>query len=150
MKELLAEEIEAERGQRAEDNREELESDDIVAEYPDGERLKIDEKPFATEIGWIKKLELVRFESMERIDAIGGFIRVESDRNRVEMIDTEEECESEERCEQAISQSVRTDRCAHNIVGEHPICRVAGRASHIFHFSLSLCYHYTEIKIKNK
>lgn len=112
--------------------------------------MEIDEESLAAEIGWIEKIELAGFEGMERIDAVGGLIRVESDRNRVEVVDAEEKCESENRCEQTVSQGVRTNWCAHSIVGDYPACRIAGSISRVFHFSLSLCYHYTEIEIKNK
>ena len=95
VEELFAEQVETECGQCAENDGEDLESDEVVAEYPDGESLKIDEESFAAEIGRVEEIKLTGLDSMERIDAVGCFIGVESDRNRVEVIDTKEECESE-------------------------------------------------------
>ena len=62
VEEFFAEEIDAEDGQRAEENRPELESGDGIAEEGDRKSLEIDEEPFATEIGWIEKLELSGLE----------------------------------------------------------------------------------------
>ncbi len=150
MEELFTEKIESECGQCAKNDGEDLESDEVVAEYPDGKRLKIDEQPFAAEIGWIEEIESVGLEGMERIDAIGCLIRIEPDRNRVEVIDTEEKRESQQCCEQAVSQGMGTIRCTHSMVGDDPAGGITGRVSRVFHFSLLLCYHYTEIEIKNK
>lgn len=96
MKEFPAEKKKAENGEGSEKNGAEFERYHRVAEEPEGECLKVDEKSFAAEIRGIEEFESMCLEGMKRIDTVGCFIRVEADRDGFKMIDAEKEGEEKE------------------------------------------------------
>ena len=103
MEQLPAEEKQTENGEGSEKDGTEFERDHRIAEKPEGKRLKIDEESFSSEIRGIEEFETVCLECVESIDAIGCFIRIETDGNGVELIDAEKKSE-EKKCDERESE----------------------------------------------
>lgn len=93
VEEFFAEQVEAERRQCPENDRPELEAGDGVSKERDREGLKVDEESLAAEIGRIKKIEVVRLESVDGIYAVGRLIRIDTGGNVFDSIDPNKEGE---------------------------------------------------------
>lgn len=96
MEELFAEQVDAQDGKGSEQDRPELQSGDSVAEDRDGECLKIDEKPFAAEVGRIEDVKGSGLERVYGIDTVGGFVRIDAGGDVLDMIDADEECQKQD------------------------------------------------------
>ena len=74
MKELFAEQVDAQDGKGSEQDRPEHQSGDGIAEERDGEGLEIDEKSFAAEVGRIEDVEISGLERVYGIDEISAIL----------------------------------------------------------------------------
>ena len=83
MKEFFPEEIDTKDREGAEEDGGKLQSGDGITNERDEQGLDIDEEPFSTIISGIKEFVGAGFERVESVDAVGSLIRVETDRNRV-------------------------------------------------------------------
>lgn len=105
MKELFPQEVDTEDRKGTKEDRGEFESGQGVSEKRDEQCLDIYEESFATEVGRVKELKIARFESVEGVDAIGGFVRIESDRN---LFDTGEADDKSEQDDEEESERGKT------------------------------------------
>ena len=104
MEKLFGQEIDTEYGQGTKKDGSELEPGDGIAEKRDEKGLDVDEKSLSAEVGFIKKLILAGFESMDGVDTIGGLVRVDPDRDGFDVREADEESKSENQEERSKSQ----------------------------------------------
>lgn len=116
MVELTSEEVEAEDGEGAKENRGELESSDGIAQYRDEKGLDVDKEALATIVGRVKELVGAGFNSMDSIDAIGCFVGIESDRNLLYLIEANDEREEEDSDEGAADEPREVLLCDHSVL----------------------------------
>jgi hypothetical protein len=116
MVELTSEEVEAEDGEGAKENRGELESSDGIAQYRDEKGLDVDKETLPTIVGRVKELVGAGFNSMDSIDAIGCFVGIESDRNLLYLIEANDEREEEDSDECAADEPREVLLCDHSVL----------------------------------
>lgn len=90
VKELPAEEVDAQDGEGTEKNGGKLKTSEGIAENVDEKGLDIDEESFPSEVGRVENFVRTCFQGMDGIDTVGGFIRVETNRNILYMIEADD------------------------------------------------------------
>lgn len=116
MVELAREEVEAEDGEGAKENRGEFEPSDGIAKYRYEKGLDVDKEALATIVGRVKELVGAGFNSMDSIDAIGCFVGIESDRNLLYLIEANDEREEEDSDECAADEPREVLLCDHSVL----------------------------------
>ena len=116
LKELPGEKSDAKRGQGTENSRPKLERGDGVAKGFQCERLEIDEEPFATGIILVEEFIIASFIRNDCIRAVHRFIRIESRREILYIIEAQEKSENNNRSE---TNDHRRDAAR---TGVHSVC----------------------------
>lgn len=92
---FFGEQIYAENGNRSENHGPEFERENAYAEYLERERLEVDKETFPTLIVFVEQPEVIRFERIESIGRIDGFIRIDARRDIFDIIRSQEERDDE-------------------------------------------------------
>lgn len=116
MVELTSEEVEAEDGEGAKENRGELESSDGIAQYRDEKGLDVDKEALPTIVGRVKELVGAGFNGMDSIDAVGCFVGIESDWDLFDVIEAYDEREEEDSDECAADEPREVLGCNHSVL----------------------------------
>lgn len=95
VEEFLSEEVYPEYGEGAKEDGGKLEPGYRISEERNKQGLNINEQSFSAKVGRIEEIEVTGFNSMDRVDAVGCFIRVESDWNVFNLIDPNKEGEGQ-------------------------------------------------------
>lgn len=105
MEELSGEQGNTEDREGTEENGGEFQAGDGVADEPDEQGLDIDEETFAAIIGRVEEFESAGFQGVDSVDTVGSLIGVEADRNAFNVIETDEEGESNDHEQYPAGQS---------------------------------------------
>ncbi len=116
MVELAREEVEAEDGEGAKENRGEFEPSDGIAKDRDEKGLDVDKEALPTIVGRVKELVGAGFNGMDSIDAVGCFVGIESDRDLLDMIEADDEREEEDSDEGTADEPREVFGCNHSVL----------------------------------
>lgn len=96
MKELASQEVDTPDCERTKEYRSKFQSGDGVADEGDKESLDVDKETLASKVGWIEEFEVTTCKCLEGINAIGGFVRVESHRDIFDIGKTNDKSEEQD------------------------------------------------------
>ena len=104
--EFSREQVDAEHGQSSEYRREELESNDIIAQEEQRERLQVDKEPFAPVVVGVEELVMTGFVRADGVDAVHRFVWIESGGEVSDIPESQEERHREQCCKNGCRRQI--------------------------------------------